>query len=411
MPKKRIMVVEDEGITALRIQKNLEDMGYTVTSMEFTGEDAVKKAEHDVPDLVLMDIVLDGTMDGIEAAGQLRSRFNIPVVYITAHSDEKILNRIKKTEPFGYIIKPFDERELRTAVEIALYKHEIDRKLREQEKELRKHREQLAELVEERTAELRSSAELLKEEISDRRLAEAEAIRSSHLAALGELAAGVAHEINNPINGIINYAQILLNKNGHDADEKDIAHRIIKESDRIANIVRSLLSFAHDRKEIKHNSSIPEIMSDTLTLTRTQLKKDGIDLKVDIPSDICNIAAQPQQLEQVFLNIISNARYALNQKFAGPNKKKILEIQCKKIADAERPYIQISFYDTGTGIPADILNKIMNPFFTTKPSSAGTGLGLSISQNIINNHGGKIIIDSKEGEYTRITVNLPLNTQ
>jgi len=411
MQKKRIMVVEDEGITALRIQENLEEMGYTVTSREFTGEDAVKMAEQDAPDLVLMDIALDGKMDGIEAAGQLRSRFNIPVVYITAHSDEKILNRIKKTEPFGYIIKPFDERELHTAVEIALYKHKIDKKLREKEKELRKHREQLAELVEERTAELRSSAELLKEEIKDRMLAEAEAVRSSHLAALGELAAGVAHEINNPINGIINYAQILLNKNARNADEKDIANRIIKESDRIANIVRSLLSFAHDRKENKHKVSIPEIMSDALTLTGTQLKKDGIDLKVDMSSDICNTKAQPQQLEQVFLNIISNARYALNQKFSGPHEKKVLEIQCRKILDTESPYIQISFYDTGAGIPADILNKIMNPFFTTKPSIAGTGLGLSISQNIINNHGGKIIIDSIEGEYTKITINLPLNQQ
>ncbi|MBI4682595.1 MAG: response regulator [Nitrospirae bacterium] len=111
MTKKRIMVVEDEGITAMRIKRSLEDMGYTVSSTVFSGEEAVEKAEQEKPDLVLMDIVLRGKMDGIEAARQIHSNFNIPVVYLTAHSDDKMLKRIKKTEPLGYIIKPFDERE------------------------------------------------------------------------------------------------------------------------------------------------------------------------------------------------------------------------------------------------------------------------------------------------------------
>ena len=144
MAGERIMVVEDEGITSLMLQNSLKGMGYTVTSAVFSGKEAVRKAEQEKPDLVLMDIVLDGGMDGIEAAGQIHSRFSIPVVYITAYSDEKILSRIKATEPFGYIIKPIDERELRTIVEVALYKHKMERKLRESEKELKKHREQLA---------------------------------------------------------------------------------------------------------------------------------------------------------------------------------------------------------------------------------------------------------------------------
>lgn len=137
MAKKRIMVVENEGITAMRILNTLEEMGYAVTQTVFSGVEAVKKAKKDKPDLVLMDIVLRGEMDGIEAAGQIHSRFNIPVVYLTANSDEKMLKRIKKTEPFGYIIKPVEERELHIAVEIALYKHEMEEKLRESE---RRHR-------------------------------------------------------------------------------------------------------------------------------------------------------------------------------------------------------------------------------------------------------------------------------
>jgi diguanylate cyclase (GGDEF)-like protein/PAS domain S-box-containing protein len=127
------MIVEDEGATAMVIQRNLEEMGYSITSVETTAEGAVNKVSIDKPDLVLMDVSLAGEMDGIEAANQIHSISNIPVVYITAHSDEKMVQRIMETEPFGYIIKPFDERDLRIAVEIALYKHGMETKLRESE--------------------------------------------------------------------------------------------------------------------------------------------------------------------------------------------------------------------------------------------------------------------------------------
>jgi len=409
--RKRIMIVEDEGITAMSIKSSLEKTRYTVTSAVSSGEEAVQKASEDKPDLVLMDIVLNGKMDGIEAAWHIQSHFNIPVVYLTAYSDDKMINRIRETSPFGYIIKPFDERELYAAVEIALYKHEMESKLREREMELTKHREQLALLVEERTAELQASYELLKDEITNRRIAEAETIRAGQLAAIGELAAGVAHEINNPINGIINYAQLLLNKSSRDSKEQDIAARIIKESDRIAHIVRSLLSFAREGKEEKYPVRIQEIMSDTLGLTETQLRKDGIKLDTDMPPNLPIINAQPQQLEQVFLNIISNARYALNQKYPGEHMNKILEIQCTEIMLRNRPHVRISFIDRGTGIPEALRDKVMNPFFSTKPSNMGTGLGLSISHSIIKNHGGNLLIDSVEGEFTRVIIELPVKDQ
>jgi signal transduction histidine kinase len=408
MDRKRIMIVEDEGITAMSIKNSLVETGYDVTSAVSTGEEAVKKAGEDQPDIVLMDVVLNGKMDGIEAARHIQSSFDIPVIYLTAYSDDKMINRIRETGPFGYIIKPFDERELHVAVELALYKHEMERKLRESERELRKHREQLSMLVEERTAELRSSYELLKDEIMDRRMAEAETLRTGQLAALGELAAGVAHEINNPINGIINYAQLLLNKSVPDSREQDIAARIIKESDRIAHIVRSLLSFAREGKEEKYPVSIQEIMADTLGLTETQLKKDGIKLEIDIPVNLPRIIAQPQQLEQVFLNIISNARYALNQKYPAEHKNKMLEIRCNEIIISKKPYVRISINDRGSGIPEALLDKVMNPFYSTKPSNIGTGLGLSISHSIIKNHGGKLTIDSVEGEFTKVIIELPV---
>ena len=134
MSEKKILIVEDEIITAKDIKESLQDMGYTVIAVVSSGEEAIKKINEDNPDLVLMDIMLQGEMDGIETAKQIRSHFNIPVVYLTAYSDKEILERAKITEPFGYIIKPFNERELNTNIEIAIYKHDMERKLKESEK-------------------------------------------------------------------------------------------------------------------------------------------------------------------------------------------------------------------------------------------------------------------------------------
>ena len=133
MAKTQILVVEDKGIVAEDIQRSLQALGYGVSGVASSGEEAIKKAEETRPDLVLMDIMLQGELDGIEAADQIRSRFNIPIIYLTAYADDKTLERAKITEPFGYIIKPFEDRELHTTVEMALYKHEMETKLKERE--------------------------------------------------------------------------------------------------------------------------------------------------------------------------------------------------------------------------------------------------------------------------------------
>ncbi|MBI5663831.1 MAG: diguanylate cyclase [Nitrospirae bacterium] len=132
MDQKRIMIVEDEGVTAIGIRANIHDMGYAVTSIEVAGENAVRKAAEDMPDLVLMDIALAGEMDGIEAGDIIQKTLHIPVIYLTAYSDRQILERIKSTRPFGYIIKPFNEYELRMAIDIALYKDKMEQQLKQQ---------------------------------------------------------------------------------------------------------------------------------------------------------------------------------------------------------------------------------------------------------------------------------------
>ena len=141
MSTTKILIVEDERITAEDMKEALEDVGYEVSDMVSSGEEAIIKAKELRPDLVLMDIMLEGEMDGIEAAEQIRERFGIPVIYLTAYSDPSTVQRAKITEPSGYILKdpfgflhkPFEESELNTAIEITLHKHKMEKKLREHE--------------------------------------------------------------------------------------------------------------------------------------------------------------------------------------------------------------------------------------------------------------------------------------
>ena len=137
MSKNQILIVEDDGIVAEGIKTSLEELGYAVTGIAASGKNALEIAEEKSPDLVLMDIVLKGEMDGIETADQIQSRFNIPVIYLTSYTEDTFLERAKTTEPFGYIVKPFADRELKIAIEMALYKHKMEKALRESEQKYR----------------------------------------------------------------------------------------------------------------------------------------------------------------------------------------------------------------------------------------------------------------------------------
>jgi len=122
----QILIVEDERIVAEDLKRCLEKLGYTVPGVVSFGEEAIREAEGKRPDLVLMDIMLNGDLDGIEAAEQIRTRLNIPIIYLTAYADKNTLERAKATEPFGYILKPFEERELHIVIEMSLYKHQAE---------------------------------------------------------------------------------------------------------------------------------------------------------------------------------------------------------------------------------------------------------------------------------------------
>jgi len=250
-------------------------------------------------------------------------------------------------------------------------------------------------------------------DITEEKIRKSEALQAGKLAAIGELAAGVAHEINNPINGVINYAQIMLDDQGGDSspETRDILGRIIKESERVAGIVSHLLSFARQRDEDVGNIRLHEIIADSISLVKHQLRKDGINLTVEVPEDLPPLRGNPHKLEQVFLNIFSNARYALNEKYPGQDPAKRLEISSflTKVAGVET--IRTTITDHGTGIAPEIIDRIFMSLFSTKPPGQGTGLGLGISRDLVQDHGGQLQVASTVHEHTTVTIDLPANQE
>lgn len=244
-------------------------------------------------------------------------------------------------------------------------------------------------------------------DVTQTKAAQDAAIRSEQLAALGELAAGVAHEINNPINGIINYAQILASRERDSDTVREVASQIVREGDRVADIVVSLLSFARPDHRQVQTTGLKELLGDTVTLTAAQLRKDGISLEVEVPEGLPPVACVPQQLQQVFLNVLNNSRYALCERNGTAEDPPRITVTAGSETFDGTPFVRLSFLDNGTGIPRACLDRVTKPFFSTKPRGKGTGLGLSISQGIVTDQGGRLFVESEEGEYTRVSVLLP----
>jgi len=250
---------------------------------------------------------------------------------------------------------------------------------------------------------------LIARELTSDEMKKADSIRTAQMAAIGELAAGVAHEVNNPITGIINFAQLLLDDSEKESLQADLLGRIVNEGERIALITKNLLSFARESENVNEPIDIQQVIKDSLSLVEHQFKKDGIKINTDYSVEPCQISGNFTQLQQVILNLLSNARFALNERHLNNSPDKIIEITCcPYIREEGQPLIQICIKDSGTGIPQGILKRLFEPFFTTKPSGKGTGLGLSISYGIIQDHGGTIKIDSIMHKYTKMRIELPL---
>ncbi|MCI0692852.1 PAS domain S-box protein [candidate division KSB1 bacterium] len=231
--------------------------------------------------------------------------------------------------------------------------------------------------------------------------------QTAKLASLGELAAGVAHEINNPMTGIINYAKILYDRAPKNEEKQLLLQGIMRESDRVTKIVHNLLTFARQQPQERSWAGLADILDSSLHLIEHQLRKDGITLILEVSPDLPPLNCRSQQIQQVFINLLSNAHHALNEKYPGPHENKLLKIAAREQQRNGHQLIHVEFYDAGIGMAPEILPKIFDPFFTTKRQAEGTGLGLSISYGIIKEHQGEIFVESELGDHTAFVIELP----
>jgi len=234
----------------------------------------------------------------------------------------------------------------------------------------------------------------------ERQKLEEELLLAGRLAAVGELAAGVAHELNNPLAAIQGFAQLFTSRNDLDETMKNDLGIVYREAQRAAKITQNLLSFARRHEPEKHLISINEVIQKTLEMHAHQMKVNNIEPVVDFAADQPKTMADFFQMQQVFVNIIINAEQAMIE--AHGRGRLLVETQW---VDG---VIQITFTDDGPGIPKENLERIFDPFFTTKEIGKGTGLGLSVCYGIIQAHGGRIYARSKPGEGAAFVVEIPI---
>ncbi|UCD58175.1 MAG: HAMP domain-containing protein, partial [Candidatus Hydrogenedentota bacterium] len=226
-------------------------------------------------------------------------------------------------------------------------------------------------------------------------------IESHKLRAIGTLTAGIAHELNNPLNNITLTAAALEEdyKDLNDEERLELVRDLVKEAQRSERIVRNLLGFARESEIETEHLDISDLIEETLKLAQNQIKLKSAEVETFIPANLPKIHGDRQQLKQVFLNLILNALDAV-----GKNGSLEISVETTAVFD----FIKIKFSDNGCGIPHHIMSSIFDPFFTTKPTRKGTGLGLSVSKGIIEEHGGDITVESEAGKGTTFFVNLPI---
>jgi len=365
---KQILVVEDEIITAMAIKKMLKNLGYSVPVTVSSGEEAIKKVKENNPDLVLMDIHLYGEMDGVEAASQIHSFSDVPIIYLTAFCDDKILERAKITEPYAYAVKPIKERELHINIEIAFFKHKIQKMSLENEGLIR-----------------------------------ASKTKTTFMMAM-------SHELRTPLNSIIGFSDLLKKKDFGELNE--IQEKYI---DNIHLSGKNLLMIINDILDLskveasKIDLSIEKIsLADVINISIAVIKdfanqkKIQVIAEIDPGSDL--IDADKNRIRQVLFNILNNAI-----KYSKPEG--IVTITARKEGDMA----QISVSDTGIGIKDEDLRRLFMEFEQIDHGASrqhgGTGIGLVISKRLIELHGGRIWVNSKYGEGSTFTFTLPIKAK
>ena len=385
---KRILVVEDESIIAMELAEHLTEMGYDVVGRASSGVEAIAKATELRPDLILMDIVMPGEKNGIDAAEEIKSEMDVLFIFVTAYADEEHIKRAKTVEPFGYIVKPYEDRVLRAAIEIALYKKGMERQLQTAHDNLATANEHLRQEIEERT-----------------RAEEALRVAYKELEALDKMKTdflSVAyHEMLTPLIPIVGYTNLL--KQGVLTDKQKKYVRSIEEGAyQLDELINRLLEVTHievGRIELKLESvSVPEIVKDVLERVKPQVDAKKQKISTVAPERI-EVEGDKQKITAIFDNLISNAI-----KYTG--EKSRIDI----VVEDRQEGLRVSIADTGIGIPEEHLPRVFERFFmvdTSLTRKGGLGLGLAIVKGYVKLHGGKVWVTSELGKGSKFWFTLP----
>ncbi len=379
MDPAKIMIVEDNTTVAEDARECLEGLGYGVTAIVATGEEAVEAAGRDRPDAVLMDIKLRGDMDGIEAADRIHDQFDIPVLFLSAYSDRELLGRAKRTGSFGYLVKPFEERELYAMMEMTLYKARAEAERREMESRLARERK---------------------------------------MAAIGRMAAGVAHHFNNMLYAAIGNLEMARedlppeSDAGHHLFEAETATR------RAADMSRLLLTYLGQGRGTFQPLDLSEAVGKALREIQGEIPS-GAPLEADLPETGPAVSADGAQLAQLLRALVTNAREAVGADPSGRVTVSVETAAAPTIPETHRlpldweagegPYTCLAVADTGKGMDGETIDAAFDPFFTDK--FTGRGLGLPVVLGIVKAHGGCVTVESRPGAGSTFRVFLPITAE
>jgi signal transduction histidine kinase len=249
-------------------------------------------------------------------------------------------------------------------------------------------------------SQLRSTQVELRARMEAQRSAENRLVQAAKLAAVGEMAAGIAHELNNPLTSVTGFAELALDDIPKGSDTRKDLEIVMREAIRARDVVRRLLDFARQSESARVRGSLNEVVEDVVALTRHLIRTSGVTLKLELEKNIPWILVDVNQMKQVLLNLIHNALQAM------PSGGELI-ISTESAARDGREWIIVSVCDTGVGIPKMDQARIFEPFYTTKGNQGGTGLGLSVTYGIITDHGGQIEVESQPGSGSKFTVWLP----